>query len=68
MKLGITHGVVRAHLHAIYSKLHIRSRAEGGTRFLGELPKSNAGDRAETSEACAAPRIGPNGLYRDPKR
>ena len=67
-QLGISHGVVRAHLHAIYSKLHVRARAEASARFLGELPGSTTANGAETSERCTAPRIGPNGLYRDPKR
>ncbi len=63
IQLGISHSVVRAHLHAIYSKLHARSRSEAGARFLGELPASHV-----ANGACTAPGIGPNGLYRDIKR
>jgi len=67
-QLGISHGVVRAHLHAIYSKLHVRSRSEAAARFLGELPAPDAATGADVPEACTAPRIGPNGLYRDAKQ
>jgi ATP/maltotriose-dependent transcriptional regulator MalT len=27
-KLGVTEGTVKSHLHAIYDKLHVRSRSE----------------------------------------
>jgi DNA-binding NarL/FixJ family response regulator len=67
-QLGISHGVVRAHLHAIYNKLHLRARSEAGARFLGELPGAGAAQGAETTETCTTPGIGPNGLYRGAKR
>ena len=66
-QLGISHSTVRAHLHAIYGKLHARSRSDGAARFLGELSASKTANGAETSEACTAPEIGPNGLYPDAK-
>ena len=33
--LGITLSTVRAHLHAIYEKLHVQSRTEAVVKFLG---------------------------------
>ena len=34
-QLGITLSTVRAHLHAIYEKLHVQSRTEAVVKFLG---------------------------------
>ena len=52
-RLGISHGTVRTHLHAIYGKLHIQSRIEAMAR-----------SRTQPSEALrGSRRIGPNGLF-----
>jgi DNA-binding NarL/FixJ family response regulator len=34
-QLGITLSTVRAHLHAVYEKLHVQSRTEAVVKFLG---------------------------------
>lgn len=34
-QLGVTMSTVRAHLHAVYKKLHVRSRSEATLKFLG---------------------------------
>lgn len=34
-RLGITLSTVRAHLHAVYEKLHVQSRTEAVVKFLG---------------------------------
>ena len=33
-QLGITLSTVRAHLHAVYEKLHVQSRTEAVVKFL----------------------------------
>jgi len=66
-QLGISHGVVRAHLHTIYSKLHARSHSEPGARFLDELAAPNTAGDTKASPASTPRRIGPNGLYPDAK-
>jgi DNA-binding NarL/FixJ family response regulator len=35
-QLGITLSTVRAHLHAVYEKLHVQSRTEAVVKFLGK--------------------------------
>jgi len=35
-QLGITLSTVRAHLHAVYEKLHVQSRTEAVVKFLGQ--------------------------------
>jgi DNA-binding NarL/FixJ family response regulator len=35
-QLGITLSTVRAHLHAIYEKLHVQSRTQAVVKFLGQ--------------------------------
>jgi DNA-binding NarL/FixJ family response regulator len=37
-RLGITLSTVRAHLHAIYEKLHVHSRTQAVIKFLGGRP------------------------------
>jgi DNA-binding NarL/FixJ family response regulator len=34
--LGISLSTVRAHLHAVYEKLHVQSRTQAVVKFLGE--------------------------------
>jgi DNA-binding CsgD family transcriptional regulator len=33
--LGISLSTVRAHLHAVYEKLHVQSRTEAVVKYLG---------------------------------
>jgi DNA-binding NarL/FixJ family response regulator len=35
-QLGISMGTVKAHVHAIYEKLHVQTRTEATLKFLGE--------------------------------
>ncbi len=37
-QLGISLSTVRAHLHAVYEKLHVQSRTEAVVKFLGRWP------------------------------
>lgn len=39
-QLGISLSTVRAHLHAIYEKLHVQSRTEAVVKFLGRWPSA----------------------------
>ena len=35
-QLGISLSTVRAHLHAVYEKLHVQSRTQAVVKFLGQ--------------------------------
>ena len=67
-QLGISHGTVRAHLRAIYGKLHVQSRSEAATRFLDhQLERDNAAAKG-SSGGRADQKIGPNGLFPGPRK
>jgi DNA-binding NarL/FixJ family response regulator len=64
-KLGISVGTVRGHLHTIYGKLHVQSRAEA----LAKISSLAANGFHHRLEAPAGPiENGPNGLYPDAGR
>ena len=62
-RLGISHSTVRAHLHAIYGKLHVQSRAGAVTCFSNLESAGEPANPATPAATRHAPKIEPNGLY-----